>query len=126
MKWNRKGLLHALQEEFGELTRITDSANSTSENYAVDGHKGHIGIIAAWSRTFCGTCNRVRLTPSGHIKTCLYGKNELDLRKELRAGLSDEDIAQKIENAVRHKAIDGNIAEQQRSRVEESMATIGG
>ena len=126
MKWTRKGLLHALQEEFGELTRITDSANSTSENYAVDGHKGHIGIIAAWSRTFCGTCNRVRLTPSGHIKTCLYGKNELDLRKELRAGLSDEDIAQKIENAVRHKAIDGNIAEQQRSRVEESMATIGG
>jgi cyclic pyranopterin phosphate synthase len=60
------------------------------------------------------------------MKTCLYGKNELDLRKELRAGLSDEDIAQKIENAVQHKAIDGNQAEQQRSRVEESMATIGG
>ncbi|MEJ7660110.1 MAG: hypothetical protein WKG07_11070 [Hymenobacter sp.] len=36
------------------------------------GHRGRVGIIAAYSRTFCGTCNRLRLTAEGGLKTCLY------------------------------------------------------
>jgi molybdenum cofactor biosynthesis enzyme MoaA len=60
------------------------------------------------------------------MKTCLYGRNELDLRTLVRNNHSAEDIAHAIQQAVFGKAQDGLQAEAQRSPVEESMATIGG
>ena len=126
IKYNRKGLLEVIGSGLGELQRIADEPNTTAENYAVNGHRGSIGIIAAWSRTFCGTCNRIRLTPSGQMKTCLYGRNELDLRSMLRNHDSSEEIAEAIDRAVLRKKKDGIEAEADRSPVEESMATIGG
>lgn len=126
IKWNRNGLLQALEDGLGKLLKKTVEPNATSENYAVEGHQGNIGIIAAWSRTFCGTCNRIRLTPSGQMKTCLYGRNELDLRAMLRELRTEAEIAEAIQNAVAHKAQDGFKAETLRTPVEESMATIGG
>jgi len=125
-KWNRHGLLQALEAGLGELHRINDEPNSTSENYSVQDYKGHIGIIAAWSRTFCGTCNRIRLTPSGQMKTCLYGRNELDIRSMLRNNQTTEVIEKAIRQAVMHKKKNGTEAEAARTPVEESMATIGG
>ena len=126
VKWNRRGLLAALEEGLGSMQRISDEPNSTSENYRIDGHQGNIGIIAAWSRSFCGSCNRIRLTPAGQMKTCLYGHHALDLRDMLRNGVSASEIATAIEQAVLNKAIDGHQAEALRSPVAESMATIGG
>ncbi len=126
IKYTRKGLLEVLENGLGKLHRIADEPNTTAENYAVKGHLGSVGIIAAWSRTFCGTCNRIRLTPSGHMKTCLYGRNELDLRSMLRNHHSTEEIAQAIAHAVLRKKKDGIEAEADRLPVEESMATIGG
>ena len=126
IKYTRKGLLEVLENGLGKLHRIADEPNTTAENYAVKGHFGSVGIIAAWSRTFCGTCNRIRLTPSGQMKTCLYGRNELDLRSMLRNHHSKEEIAEAIERAVLRKQKDGIEAEADRLPVEESMATIGG
>jgi cyclic pyranopterin phosphate synthase len=126
IKWNRKGLMEALENGLGALQRIHDEPNATAENYSAEGHLGSVGIIAAWSRTFCGTCNRIRLTPSGQMKTCLYGRNELDVRSLLRNNHSTEDIALAIQQGVFGKAKDGLQAEALRSPVEESMATIGG
>jgi cyclic pyranopterin phosphate synthase len=126
IKWNRKGLMEALENGLGTLHRITDEPNTTAENYSAEGHLGSVGIIAAWSRTFCGSCNRIRLTPSGQMKTCLYGRNELDLRDLMRKQASTQEIALAIEHAVLHKKRDGLEAESDRTPVEESMATIGG
>jgi molybdenum cofactor biosynthesis protein A len=126
IKWNRNGLLNALENRFGRLDKKSIEPNATSEDYSIDGHLGSVGIIAAWSRTFCGTCNRIRLTPSGQMKTCLYGRNELDLRSMLRTTHTVEEIAEAIRRVVEHKAQDGNIAEKLRTPLEESMATIGG
>ena len=126
IKWNRKGLMEALENGLGTLHRITDEPNTTAENYSAEGHLGSVGIIAAWSRTFCGSCNRIRLTPSGQMKTCLYGRNELDLRELMRKQASTQEIALAIEHAVLHKKRDGLESESDRTPVEESMATIGG
>lgn len=52
------------------------------------------GIIASVSSPFCATCDRTRLTADGQIRTCLFSQKETDLRNPLRAGASDEDIAQ--------------------------------
>jgi len=126
VKWNRKGLIEALENALGTLMPIESEPNATSENYSIEGHQGTVGIIAAWSRTFCGTCNRIRLTPSGEMKTCLYGRNELNLGALLRSNASTNQIAEEIEQAVLRRKKDGIEAEAARTPLEESMATIGG
>lgn len=126
VKWNRKGLLDSLRMEFPNMQPLPFQANATSENFHIPGHKGTVGIIAAWSRSFCGTCNRIRITPAGQMKTCLYGHNALDLRALLRTAKSKEELLESIQHAVHHKAKNGFEAENSRSPVEESMATIGG
>ncbi len=60
------------------------------------------------------------------MKTCLYGRNELDLRSMLRNRASEQQIAEAIELAVFRKKKDGIEAEATRTPLEESMATIGG
>lgn len=51
-----------------------------------DGGLGTVGVIAPMTHTYCGACNRVRLTADGHLRPCLYGDGEVDLRTALRAG----------------------------------------
>lgn len=116
-----------LDTHLPDLTPIPFKEGETSQNYQVSGWKGDVGIIASYSRTFCGSCNRLRVTPTGQLKTCLYGKNELSLRTHLRNGSSDKEIAQKIQEAVQKKPVDGFAAEAGRfDTVLESMASIGG
>lgn len=116
-----------LDDKLPQLTAIPFKNGETSQNYTVEGWKGDVGIIASYSRTFCGTCNRLRVTPTGQLKTCLYGKNDLDLRGLLRDGSSDLEIAAQIQAAVLRKPVDGFAAELNRfDSITESMATIGG
>ncbi|MFL5596337.1 MAG: GTP 3',8-cyclase MoaA [Gemmatimonadaceae bacterium] len=49
--------------------------------------RGTVGIITPMSHTYCGSCNRVRLTADGRLRTCLFGQDEVDLRTPLRAGI---------------------------------------
>jgi cyclic pyranopterin phosphate synthase len=49
--------------------------------------RGTIGVITPMTHTYCGSCNRVRLTADGRLRTCLFGDHEVDLRTPLRAGL---------------------------------------
>ena len=88
--------------------------------------QGTIGIIAAFSRTFCGTCNRIRLTAQGTLKTCLYDDGVLDMRALLRRGDSDEELTAAFLRALADRPASGFDAEQSRATIVESMATIGG
>jgi cyclic pyranopterin phosphate synthase len=47
-------------------------------------------VITPMTHTYCGSCNRVRLTADGRLRTCLFGDHEVDLRTPLRAGLALE------------------------------------
>jgi cyclic pyranopterin phosphate synthase len=128
IKWTAPAMIDHLRSIFGSLEKEEDEPNATSRNYRISGHQGRIGMIAAWSRSFCGTCNRVRITPDGTLKTCLYDHGQFSLRDMLRSGMSAADMKEKIINSIHHRAKDGFEAEQLRSRfpVSESMATIGG
>lgn len=120
-------ILEKIKSQHPEIFKIKDEAFSTSYNYNIPGFKGNIGIIAAYSRTFCGTCNRMRITPIGDLKTCLYADASLNLRDLLRNNADDELISNKILNAFQNRAKDGFEAENQRSStIHESMTTIGG
>lgn len=128
IKWTAPAMIDYLRAHFGSLDKEQDDSNSTSRNYRIKNYAGRIGVIAAWSRSFCGTCNRIRITPDGTIKTCLYDQGQFSLRDMLRMGLDKEYIKEKIQESAIHRAKDGFEAEQNRRQfpVSESMATIGG
>ena len=129
LNWTYKKILQYIETHYPSLEKIPDAPFSTSYNYKVPGYKGSIGIIAAFSRTFCGTCNRIRVTAQGTLKTCLYDDGVLDIRQLLRANASDEEIKQHLLLAFNSRSKDGFEAERKRKNhqpVSESMSTIGG
>jgi molybdenum cofactor biosynthesis protein A len=129
LPWNYKKIMELITEAHPSIQKIPDSPFSTSYNYHIPGHKGTIGVIAAYSRTFCGTCNRLRITPSGMLKTCLYDDGVLDVKSLMRNDDDDKALQSALLHAITHRAANGIEAEQQRkeqSTVHESMAMIGG
>jgi cyclic pyranopterin phosphate synthase len=129
LKWNHKRILQHLQAQFPGLSKENDPENSTAFHYRIPGYKGSVGIIAAFSRTFCGSCNRLRVTAQGTLKTCLYDDGVLDVKHWLRAGISDVELKAKLLHAFSHRAKNGFEAEANRKDhqpVHESMSTIGG
>jgi cyclic pyranopterin phosphate synthase len=101
-----------------------DSAPAERFRYA-DG-AGEIGIIASVTRSFCATCDRVRLTADGQFRSCLFAMDEFDLRDPLRAGASDDDLADVIASAVRGKWAGHAIGQVNFIRPRRSMSEIGG
>ncbi len=86
---------------------------------------GSFGIIPSFSRTFCGTCNRIRVSATGELRTCLYGAPAANLRDILRNSGSQENLKQIILIAVRQRKADGFAAEAA-NQVHESMSVLGG
>jgi cyclic pyranopterin phosphate synthase len=60
--------------------------NGPAAYYKLHGARGSIGVITPMTHTYCGSCNRVRLTADGRLRTCLFGDHEIDLRTPLRVG----------------------------------------
>lgn len=60
--------------------------NGPAAYYHFPGAPGSVGVITPMTHTYCGSCNRVRLTADGRLRTCLYGDHEVNLRDPLRAG----------------------------------------
>lgn len=127
--WQFPQILEHLRQHFPGIEKIKDEPHSTSFNYKIPGFQGTVGIIAAYSRLFCGSCNRIRLTPQGLLKTCLYDDGVFNIRDLIRAGASDEQLKDTLLQALGNRAKDGFEAEQRRNfglPVSESMASIGG
>ncbi len=128
LPWHHKEIVNVLRSEFPGLEKLPMKPTSTSQMYRVPGFLGRIGVIAAFSRTFCGTCNRIRITPSGVLRTCLYDQGVFNIRDLIRKGASDEQLTAALIQALSHRAKDGFEAEARRAHlpVHESMSTIGG
>jgi cyclic pyranopterin phosphate synthase len=109
------------------LVEAPSPENATARLFDVKGFKGKLGIIAGYSRLFCSSCNRIRITAAGNIKTCLYAKPSINLKLLLQSGYTDEQIKTKLINTVNNRHKDGFIAEQEANqKVYDSMAAIGG
>lgn len=129
LHWNDRRIVEHITAHFPDIKKVTDAPNSTSYNYHIPGHQGNIGVIAAYSRSFCGTCNRIRITPTGVLRTCLYDNGKLNIKDVIREGHEDEEVKTLITQAILKKAKDGWEAERARNNhlpAYESMATIGG
>ncbi len=127
--WTHRQILETLRQHFPAIQSIENPPHATASHYHIPGHLGTVGIIAAFSRTFCGTCNRIRLTAQGTLKTCLYGKGVLDVRHLMRSGATDAAIQEAFLQAFSQRHKDGFAAEQSQEgayAVYKSMASIGG
>lgn len=66
--------------------------NGPATYYRLQGARGSVGVITPMTHTYCGSCNRVRLTADGRLRTCLYGDHEVNLRDPLREGVALEPL----------------------------------
>jgi cyclic pyranopterin phosphate synthase len=112
---------------FPDMTEIPARDIATAKIFTIKGHQGNLGIIEGESRKFCGSCNKVRITPAGLMKNCLYDDGVLNLRDLLREGADDIEIGNQITAAVWNKQSNGHqAAGQLPQKCKHSMASIGG
>src|SRR5579871_4826558 len=125
-------ILAALRTEFtlepeGEQAR----GSAPAETWLVDGGPGapgggRVGVIASVTRPFCGACDRTRITADGQVRTCLFAREESDLRTLLRSGAPDEAIAEAWQIAMLGKKAAAGIGEPGFVQPRRPMSAIGG
>jgi GTP 3',8-cyclase len=120
-------LVSRLHRIFGQLQEIETAAPTTTRLFSLPGYTGMLGVIQGHSRRFCRTCDKVRITPAGMLKTCLYDNGVLDLKMMLRRGAGDAKIAGAVAACIANRFADGHEAERFcRRAAEPSMSLIGG
>src|SRR6187549_1658913 len=120
------GEIRDLIEEHWPLEEIPAKASSTARRFRFADGAGEIGFVNPVSEPFCSSCDRIRFTADGQLRTCLFSRREWDLKTPLRDGASDERLEQLIRFAVRHKELKHKINDAGFVRASRSMSQIGG
>jgi cyclic pyranopterin phosphate synthase len=114
-------------ENIGKLIPIpSDQWDGPAKRFRIDGAIGEIGLIGAVSSHFCEECNRIRLTPDGRIRTCLFSDDEIDVREILRNGGTDQDLKDRLLVALATKPERHHINSHQFKKCQRNMSAIGG
>jgi molybdenum cofactor biosynthesis protein A len=125
LEWDHLKIMEHIQTHFPMVQRLQSVAGSTSENYTIQNRKGSFGIIPSFSRTFCGTCNRIRVSARGELQTCLYTNDSIPFKKLLAGNPDMELIKHAIRKAIQSRFKDGFEAEE-KTVLKKSMSLIGG
>jgi cyclic pyranopterin phosphate synthase len=115
-----------IEAEYGPLVPIQGDPAETARRYTFSDGIGEVGFINPVSEPFCSTCDRIRLTADGQLRTCLFATEETDLRTPLRSGASDEELMAIIRHAVWHKELKHYIGDKRFRRANRTMSMIGG
>jgi cyclic pyranopterin phosphate synthase len=118
--------IRALIEERWPLVEIPAPSSSTSRRYRFADGAGEVGFVNPVSEPFCSSCDRIRLTADGQLRTCLFSRREWDLKTVLRSGAPDEAVADAVRRAVRHKELKHRINDPGFVRASRTMSQIGG
>jgi cyclic pyranopterin phosphate synthase len=108
------------------LAPVDARGSAPAERFRYLDGAGEIGVIASVTQSFCGSCDRVRLTAEGMFRNCLFAVKETDLRAILRSGGSDDDVAGAIAADVATKWAGHSIGRVDFIRPDRSMSQIGG
>jgi GTP 3',8-cyclase len=111
-----RNLNPGVQEKQGESTEHF--------SFSLPGHKGSVAVIPAYTRNFCSSCNRIRVTSHGKIISCLYDREGFDLMPLLRNNSEKKMLTELFRLAAAHKPEDGKSAAEGQTRT--SMSEIGG
>ncbi|NNM16252.1 MAG: GTP 3',8-cyclase MoaA [Bacteroidia bacterium] len=123
-----ESILNTILTAYPSANQINPLSNSSAVEFAIPRFKGSFSVIPAFSRTQCGTCNRLRLSATGELRTCLYADSVTNLRDLMRNGASNDELLKSVSDSVKTKAINGFEAEAERKNkvISESMVSIGG
>jgi cyclic pyranopterin phosphate synthase len=119
-------ILERLAAEFDLTDAEEPRGSAPAELFTVNGGPGTVGVIASVTRPFCGDCDRVRLTADGQVRNCLFAREESDLRGALRAGVTDEQLAERWRAAVAPKRAGHGIDDVTFLQPSRPMSAIGG
>jgi cyclic pyranopterin phosphate synthase len=115
-----------IEAEHGPLVELSAKPSSTARRFAFADGQGEIGFVNPVSEPFCSTCDRIRVTADGQLRTCLFSRREWDVKTALRDGRSNAEIADFLRFAVRHKELKHRVNEPGFVPASRSMSQIGG
>ncbi|MGH3471976.1 MAG: GTP 3',8-cyclase MoaA [Nocardioidaceae bacterium] len=130
--WTREAMvtadeiLAALKADFELAPHPDERGSAPAELFLVNGGPATVGVIASVTRPFCGDCDRVRLTADGQIRNCLFAREESDLRTPMRAGVGDEELAERWRAAMWVKRPGHGIDDKSFLQPARPMSAIGG
>ena len=111
----------------GELFPLAPYENGgPAKRYYLKEGKGEIGFISPISSHFCAQCNRLRLTPDGKIRTCLFSDEEIDLKAALRKGGGEATLTEILYQALQAKPEGHRIGDMRFKKCQRGMHAIGG
>ncbi|MCZ2821567.1 GTP 3',8-cyclase MoaA [Modestobacter sp. VKM Ac-2977] len=105
---------------------VEERGAAPAERWLVDDTGLTVGVIASVTRSFCGACDRTRLTADGQIRNCLFAREESDLRSALRGGADDAEIADRWRIATLSKLPGHGIDDPSFLQPTRPMSAIGG
>lgn len=108
------------------LISVAHERSETARRYRFADGRGEIGLVAPVTQPFCGYCSRIRLTADGKLRTCLFSKEDHDLKFLLHGGASDEEIVEEIRAIIAQKEKGHRINEPDFVPPARSMVFIGG
>jgi cyclic pyranopterin phosphate synthase len=130
--WHREQMVTAdeifakLEREFTLTPAKEPRGSAPAELFLVDGGPQTVGVIASVTRPFCGDCDRVRLTADGQVRNCLFAREESDLRAAMRAGATDDELADRWLAAMATKLPGHGINDPSFLQPDRPMSAIGG
>jgi cyclic pyranopterin phosphate synthase len=126
MMVTRSEVLDHLARSGFHLAPVGDRGSAPAEEFLVDGGPATVGIVGSVTNPFCDSCDRVRLTADGHLRSCLFARAESDLRTLLRAGADDDRIGAVMRGEVAGKQRSHGIDEPAFQQPDRPMSAIGG
>jgi cyclic pyranopterin phosphate synthase len=118
-------ILASLRRSF-DLVPVGGRGGAPAELFEVDGGPATVGVIGSVTAPFCAACDRVRLTADGQVRSCLFAREETDLRTSMRAGADDAELARGWARAVRGKRAGHGIDGPAFRQPDRPMSAIGG
>jgi cyclic pyranopterin phosphate synthase len=115
-----------VEAHYGPLVPLPAKASSTARRYRFGDGRGELGFVSPVSEPFCSSCDRIRLTADGQLRTCLFSRREWDLKGPLRAGATDRRLESVLRHAVARKELKHRINDPGFVRASRSMSQIGG
>ncbi|TWH45641.1 GTP 3',8-cyclase MoaA [Sporomusa sp. KB1] len=115
-----------IEQKYELYKGVNVQGNGPAKSYHIHSGIGTIGFISAMSDHFCGECNRIRMTADGKLRSCLFGKEELNLRLALQNHASDEKLIDIFSKAIREKPQRHHMDEGWGADNKRKMYQIGG
>jgi cyclic pyranopterin phosphate synthase len=119
-------ILSTLRANFDLTPDPAPRGSAPAQLWRVDGGEGTVGVIASVSEAFCGACDRTRLTADGQVRSCLFSREETDLRGLMRGGADDDAVEAAWRAAMWAKPAGHGINDPGFQQPDRPMSAIGG